>query len=214
MNKSIRKTLNICFAVVAIVSALVTVLLLPPVKGFLKGSGEKEPTESASVIETTAAEESSSAPEASEGDSAEVPEESEAVPQHTNAAMSGRGYTLFIDSRNFDYSENNGVMKIASKSNKSVTMVITPYKNKSFSSLCEEALELHAELPSSEKLDITADNAAFRSQSGDADTDIITTVYCIDDSNGGSVQIVQQIPVNAEGYEESFKLFLSMFKLL
>ncbi len=203
MNEKTRNFLNRIFAVIAIISAIVTVLLTPPVKKLL--TSNKEPS---SVIESTQ-ETGEASTETNEG---LTPLETE--PSHTTAEMNfHKNYTLFVDARYFDYTEEKGVMKIVSKENKNVTMVITPH-NKSYSTLCDETLNFYSELDSSYKLDITSENSVFRSQSGDMDDDVITTVYCVDDGNGGSVEIVQQIPVNAQSYAESFEIFLSMFKIL
>ena len=205
MNEKTRKIINRICAVVAVASAIVTVLLLPPVKSFLKGD---EPSDA--VIHTTAESSSQAQEEPSEEASSENNQ-----PSHTTALMNPyKNYTLFIDVRHFDYTEEKGVTRIVSKNNKNVTMVITPFEHKSYSELCDETMNFYYPLDDSENLKITSANSAYRSQSGDMDNDVITTVYCVDDSRGGSVQIVQQIPVNAEGYEESFDIFLSMFKIL
>lgn len=208
MNEKTRKILNRIFAVIAIASAICTVLLTPPVKKFL--SGKKEPP---AIIETT--EESSQIATEATTKAEEAQTELQNIPSHTTAEMNPyKNYTLFVDVRHFDYTEEKGVMRIVAKENKNVTMVITPHRDTSYSELCEETLNFYSELDSSYRLSITADNSVYRSQSGDMEDDVITTVYCVDDGNGGSIEIVQQIPVNAQGYEESFEIFLSMFKIL
>ena len=205
MNEKTRKIINRICAVIAVASAIATVLLLPPVKSFLKGSEPDAP-----VIETTAPE----SPSLQNGSETSEPL-TESAPDHTTALMNNeKNYTLFIDARNYDFVTEKGATTIVAKDNKNVKMVITPERDKPYSVLCDEMLNFYQPLSDSEKLDITSENSAFRSQSGDTDADVITTVYCVDDGNGGSVEIVEQLPVNAQGYEKSFDIFLSTFKIL
>ena len=122
-----------------------------------------------------------------------------------------KNYSIFIDKRTFDYTENEGVTTLVAKNNKQVTITVTPHRDISYTQLCTETKKSHAQLPADKNLKLKNLNTAFSSQTGDKDDDIITTIYCIDDGKGGSIELKSQLPVSAEGYKDDIQLVLSMF---
>ena len=79
---------------------------------------------------------------------------------------------------------------------------------------CRATEKNHKKLNGSASLKIENTNTVYRSQTGDGDSDIITTVYCVDDKKGGCIIIDCRTPVNATKYMETIEIMLSMFKVL
>ena len=218
-NKNTDKTrqiFNIIFACVAI-GAAVTAFLLSPLGRRITDKTETtippitwEAMESSNVITT---EETSETAEVSTTISSDDP--SFSVPQPTNPTVDPyKNYTFFIDKSTFDYTLETGVTTLTAKGNKNVTMTVTPLNTTSYTKLCTDTKNAHAALTDKEILKIENLNSCYRSQTGDKDEDIITTVYCIDDGKGGSIEIKYQYPVSAKEYERDFDILLSMFKLI
>ena len=138
------------------------------------------------------------------------------IPSSTDPIINpNKNYTLFIDKTVFESNENyDGITTITAKNNSSVKMIITPVREMSYKQCCNATEKKHEELDRSAKLDIKNANTAFRSQTGDSDSDIITTVYCVDDNKGGCIVIECRVPVGATGYMETIEIMLSMFKVL
>lgn len=144
-----------------------------------------------------------------------IPEESVTVPKPTEPTTNPyKNYTLFIDKKTFDYTEVQGVTTLVAKDNKNVKMTITPIKSQSYGEYCAELLDNYGSMGESERLAIVNTNSAFQSQTGDKDSDIITTVYCVDDGEGGCIEIKYQTPVSAKAYAKTFQGLLTMFKVL
>ncbi|MBE6800521.1 MAG: hypothetical protein E7529_04885 [Ruminococcaceae bacterium] len=138
------------------------------------------------------------------------------VPPSTDPIINpNKNYTLFIDKSVFESSENDdGITTITAKDNGSVKMTITPVREMGYKECCRATEKNHKKLNSSEALKIENTNTVYRSQTGDSDSDIITTVYCVDDKKGGCIIIECRIPVNATKYMETIEIMLSMFKVL
>lgn len=138
------------------------------------------------------------------------------VPSSTDPIVNpNKNYTLFIDKTVFGSKEDSdGITRLTAKDNSDVEMTITPVREMSYKQCCTATAKNHKKLSSSAALKIENTNSVYRSQTGDSDSDIITTVYCVDDNKGGCIVIECRTPVNATGYMETIEIMLSMFKVL
>ncbi len=121
-----------------------------------------------------------------------------------------RKYTFFLDERMFTSSEKDNVTTILAIDNPEVKMIITPIRGTSFTQLCTDT-EQYA-LPTEDlcQLNVSTIYSAYEVLSDG----VITTIYCIDDGTGSSIEIKYSVPENDTEYTEGFNLLLSMFKLL
>lgn len=214
-NDKTRRILNILFACIAVGALIATLLLSPFGKRLLKKE-ETTAVQTQTQAETSA---NTNKPVVTQANSqnddssdSSVTAPSVSIPPSTDpVADIYKNYSIFIDKRTFDYTENEGVTTLVAKNNKQVTVSVTPHKDMSYTQLCTEVKKSHAQLPADKKLKIKNLNTVFSSQTGDKDEDIITTVYCIDDGKGGSIELKTQLPVSAEGYNDDIQLILSMF---
>lgn len=210
MNDKTRRILQTVFACIAIISAVITLALTPVGKKLLKSGETSEITATSPVttdeVQTTAVEASA---ENSEERSTAV-----SIPTPTEPTTDPyKNYNIFIDFKTFDYTVEKGVTTLVAKENSKVTMTVTPLK-KDYSEHCDELLDSYASMGDSATLNIENINSGYRSQTGDKDDDIITTVYCVDDGKGGCIEIKYQTPVSAEGYARRFEILLTMFNVL
>ncbi len=211
-----RKILNIVFACIAIGAAVATILLSP----FGKRLISKEETTIQEItweamqnpVTTKENTQTVEASETAESTSSDIP--SISVPLPTVPAKDPyKNYTLFIDPRTFTSTSDRGVTTVTAKENKDVSLIITPIKDKGYNELCADTEKIYSPI-TDKKLNVKSLYSGYRLQSGDKDNDIITTVYCIDDGRGGSIEIKYQYPVSAREYEKDFDILLSMFKVL
>lgn len=140
--------------------------------------------------------------------------QSEAVTDTTESIplLSDKGYAVLVDTTSFTFTETeDGITTITAKENDKVKMTITPLNDISYDNLCLDTIAFHGEMGESSALKINSKNSAYRSQTGDKDDDIVTTVYCVDDGKGGSIEIKYETPVSADSYSEDFETMLSMF---
>lgn len=211
MSDKTRRILQVFFACVAVISAIAVILLLKQ----SKTSEKNQPVTSHTtpVIITTSAAVAVNTTE----EQAPVSDISQAEPvfRPTEPTTSPyKNYAIFIDKKTFDFTEEKGVTTLVAKANDKVVMTVTPHLDKNYTEHCTELLNSFAPMGDSENLNIEQINSGYRSQTGDMDDDIITTVYCVDDGNGGCVEIKYQTPVSAQNYEKNFKILLSMFKII
>lgn len=217
MSDKKKRNLIIALCILAVVIAIVAIAFAPFGK---KATGESDSpnitdssdiTESIMVTDTesTAASDTTKAT----GDSTET---SFVVPPPTDPIINpNKNYTLFIDKTVFDARENDdGVTTLTAKDNGVVKMTITPVREMSYKQCCRATEKLHKKLNSSAALEIKNTNTVYRSQSGDSDSDIITTVYCVDDDKGGCIVIECRTPVGATNYMKTIEIMLSMFKVI
>lgn len=204
-----RQIINIVFGCIAIGAAVVTLLLTPFGRRLLPGNGT---TEKAAV--QTAVSDSTSGTDAAVQPSTNTHSTEFSVPPSTDPIVDPyKNYSILINEVKFNYTEIKGVTTLTAKDNENVTLTVTPYSDKSYTLLCDEIRELYDSVPVGDEFTVEALSSAYRSQTGDEDTDIITTVYCVDDGKGGSIEIKYQTPVNAREFENDFKILLSMFTL-
>ncbi len=205
--------MQIFFACVAVVSAVAVIVLLKhdktPEKTDETTAGSApiiSTTAAPDIITTTLEETENPAPDTSAVTPVHKPTEPTTNPY--------RNYAIFIDKKTFNFTEEKGVTTLVAKGNDKVIMTVTPLLEKDYTGHCAELLENYASMGDSENLNIEQINSGYRSQTGDKDDDIITTIYCVDDGNGGCVEIKYQTPVSAQSYEKNFKILLSMFKIV
>lgn len=213
-SNKVRLILSIIFAVIAIVALVVTVLI-SPIGSKILG---KEETTTQKIVETTTEKATETTTEATDStENAEVSEETEptsetiVVPPPTQPVENiYKNYTLFINTFEFSHTEKKGVTTITRNDNNDIKMVITPKGDTSYAALCESSKALLGDEKTDKKLPISALNACFSSESDG----IVTTIYCVDDGKGGSVEIKCQYPASDEKAESQFTLMLSMFKIV
>ncbi len=210
MSDKIRRAVRIVFAGIAVISAAVAFVLSPLGN---KLTSKEETLPSASVIETTeSTTEQTTAEAASEAETdapSSATEEGTAVTVSTTGRLN-KGYTLFIDKRTFDYTEENGVTTLIAKENDKVKMVITPLE-KGYDIRCSELLQEYTDISANKKLPIKNISSTFSTIDGDNTT---TIVYCVDNAKGGCVEIMYQYPKGGEKLAEKFELLLTMFKIV
>lgn len=213
-NKA-RQILNIIFACIAVGSA-VTAFLLTPFGKRLTGKAETSPSQTVTSATQSVTQSFTETPAQSGGDSSTAaPVTDSTVSAQTSTPTAGlyKDYTFFIDKSKFDYTCENGITSLTAKGNADVKMTVKQFADVSYTKLCTDTEKSYSKLADSEKLEIENPNTCYRSQTGDKQTDIITTVYCIDDNKGGSIEVKYQYPVGAEAYKTDFDILLSMFKV-
>lgn len=213
MSDKKRRNLIIILCVLAVVIAIVAIAFAPFGKKATGDSDSPNITDAPEITQTTT--EILTTSEQSE--SSEISTETTfVIPPSTDPVINpNKNYTLFIDKTVFDYSENDdGITTLTAKDNGSVKMTITPVREMSYKECCRATEKKHQKLSSSAALKIENTNTVYRSQTGDTDSDIITTVYCVDDKKGGCIIIDCRAPVNATKYMETIEIMLSMFKVL
>lgn len=221
MSDKKRRTLIIVLCILAVVIAIAAIFLAPFGK---KGANVTTDTTITSVpplnAQTTAIPTDTESTEQTTQPASEITtvtsETSLRVPPSTDAVVNpNKNYTFFIDKSMFKVSESeDGSTTLVAEKNSNVKMVVTPTKDKSYAECCQETEKQHKKLGTSARLDIVNKNSVYRSQTGDTDDDIITTVYCIDDGKGGCIVINYEAPVAATKYTKTVEIMLSMFKVL
>lgn len=217
MSDKKKRNLIIVLCILALVIAIVAIAFAPFGRKATSDSDSPNITDASDITETTqiTTTESTSASEPTET-TADSTETTFVVPPSTDPIINpNKNYTLFIDKTVFDVSENDdGVTTLTAKDNGTVKMTITPVREMSYRQCCRATEKNHKKLNGSAALEIANTNTAYRSQTGDSDSDIITTVYCVDDDKGGCIVIECRTPVNATKYIETIEIMLSMFKVL
>lgn len=214
-----RQILNIFFACVAIGAAVATFLLSPAGRRLTSKDETTLPPITwetmESTIETLPPTTATEITVQTEATTIISEEPSFTVPKGTSPTTDPyKNYTFFTDKSVFDSTVNMGVTTLVAKGNPNVKMTITPLNDVSYSQLCEDTKKSHAPVTDKDMLKIESLNSCYRSQTGDMDEDIVTTVFCIDDGKGGSIEIKYQYPLSAKEYEKNFDILLSMFKVL
>lgn len=215
MSDKKKRNLIIVLCVLAVVIAIVAIAFAPFGKKATGDSDSPNISDVSEITQTTA--EISTTTEVSETTKTTVSTETTfVVPSSTDPIINpNKNYTLFIDKTIFESSENgDGITTLTAKDNGAVKMTITPVREMSYKQCCTATEKNHKKLSSSAALKIKNTNTVYRSQTGDSDSDIITTVYCVDDKKGGCIVIECRTPVNATKYMETIEIMLSMFKVI
>ncbi len=122
----------------------------------------------------------------------------------------GKRYTFFLDTRTFTSTENGNVTILIAKDNDNVKMTITPLRGTSYTQLCTDTEQYASPLEEICELNVMTIYSAYQTQADG----IVTTVYCVDDGVGSSIEIKYTVPENEINFTKDFELLLSMFKLL
>ncbi len=217
MSDKKRRNLIIVLCILAVIVAIVAIAFAPYGKKATGNSDSPEISETESTTTTSSTLQETVTEIAESTDSiASSTETTFVIPSSTDPIINpNKNYTIFIDKTKFmSFEEDNGLTTIIAKENNNVVMTITPVRDKSYKQCCREAQNEHKKLSVSAQLLIENQNTVYRSQTGDDDNDIITTVYCVDDNKGGCVVIECKAPVSATEFSEAFEIMLSMFKIL
>lgn len=212
MSDKKRRNLIIILCVVAVIIAIVAIAFAPFGKKATGNSDSPKITETEfSTQESTSLQE----PESTQT-SGVATDTTFVIPSSTDPSVNpNKNYTLFIDKTTFESKEDDdGVTILTAKENSSVKVTITPVKDMGYKECCRAAEKIHKKLDNSAKLKIENTNTVYRSQTGDSDSDIVTTVYCVDDNKGGCIVIECKTPVSATEYSKTIEIMLSMFKVL
>ena len=220
MSDKKKRNLIIVLCVLAIVIAIVAIAFAPFGRKATGNSDSPNITDNSETIQSVA-QSSSEVPSETETATMQETESSSTettivIPPSTDPIVNpNKNYTLFIDKTVFESKENDdGVMTLTAKDNGSVKMTITPVRDMSYKQCCKATEKNHKKLSNSANLKIENTNTVYRSQTGNSDSDIITTVYCVDDKKGGCIVIECRTPVGATKYMETIEIMLSMFKVL
>ncbi len=214
MSDKKKRILIIVLCVLAVAIVIAAIALEPFGKKATGNSDSPNITEksepSHSITETT------TLPVTTEEGNSKTTETTFVIPSSTDPVINpNKNYTLFIDKSVFEITENiDGETILTAKNNSAVKMTITPVREMGYKQCCLAAEKKHEKLSNSEKLNIENPNTVYRSQTGDSDGDIITTVYCVDDTKGGCIVIDCRTPVGATEYISTIEIMLSMFKVL
>ncbi len=121
-----------------------------------------------------------------------------------------KSYTFFLDKRVFSRSMNEDTTTIRAIKNNSIKMTITPLHGTSYLALCNSTKESAEEIYEYSPLNVNTLYSVYRTKADDK----ITTIYCVDDGLGSSIEIKYTYPSDDEEIKESFDILLSMFKLI
>lgn len=216
MSDKKKRNLIIVLCVLAVVIAIVAIAFAPFGKKATGNSDSPNIADSSEISPTSIVTTTTSEPAETTEATVISTETTFVVPSSTDPVINpNKNYTLFIDKTIFDVSENDdGITTLVAKDNSNVKMTITPVREMGYKECCRATEKNHKKLSSSAALKIENTNTVYRSQTGDGDSDIITTVYCIDDKKGGCIVIDCRTPVNSTKYMDTIEIMLSMFKVL
>ncbi len=205
-----KKIIPIIALICLIIAATICVLLLTPFGKQLLGIGKNGEPISTSQTEITSAidkttENGSKATFIAPDDMPSV-----SVPEPTSPDVdTDKNYSIFADKKVFDVKEAEGTTTLTAKDNNNVIISVTPYKNVSYQALCTDTVKVHERSNEQPKLNVESLYAAFYSDMNGT----TTTVYCIDDGNGGSIKLKYERPSNTDQYDKDFEIAVSMFKV-
>ena len=218
-NSKARIAIRVIFGIIALASLVTMVLISPFGKRLM---GKEEVTTTQPIVETIPGgveteplvTEAETKPDAEgnvqEGTTNVTPAVSVSVPQPTQPVENPlKNYSIFINSYKFNYSEENGITTAVAKDDEKVKLTVTPKGDVTYTDLCEKVkTELSAPV-SDRKLQIANANTCYTTEADH----IKTTVFCVDDGKGGSIEIRYQYPSDKDSYEDEFSFMISMFKV-
>ena len=121
-----------------------------------------------------------------------------------------KDYAFFLDKRVFSRSVNGSTTTIRAIKNNSIKMTITPLHGTSYTKLSNDTKPYAEEIYEYAQLNVTTLYSVYQTKNGNN----ITTIYCIDDGLGSSIEIKYTYPSDDAEIKESFDILLSMFKLI
>lgn len=201
-----RLAIRIVFGCIAVISLAIMVLISPFGKRLLGNEAQTE----ALTFETIAGDIPTKAVTVPKNTDSTLPSVSVSVPDPTQPTTNPyKNYSVLINTYKFTYSEEQGITTAIGKENEDVKMTITPKADVSYTDLCNLSKELYGAAQGDKKLQMTNPNACYSSEKDG----IVTTVYCIDDGNDGSIEIKYQYPTDNSDYEKEFDFMISMFRV-
>lgn len=205
-----KKIILIVAFISLIVLATICILLLTPFAKRLLGFGKNNEPISEATTEIVSGEivPSSDKTPSSILSDGEFP--SVSVPKPTAPDIdTEKNYTFFIDKSVFDYTVAEGETILKAKNNSNVIITVTPYKTTSYSSLCNQTAKVHPKDDGQPELNTENLYSVYHSDLNGT----TTTVYCIDDGNGGCIKLKLERPSSATEYDKHFEILVSMFKV-
>lgn len=136
-----------------------------------------------------------------------TPQPSPTLPETIYKAQ--KEYTFFLDKRVFSRSVNGNATTVRAIKNNSIKMTITPLHGTSYTKLSNDTKLYAEEIYEYAQLNVTTLYSVYQTKNDNN----ITTIYCIDDGLGSSIEIKYTMPEGDEEIAESFDILLSMFKI-
>jgi hypothetical protein len=199
----VLRGLNISFAVIAVVSLIITILLSPLGDKLVKKDTTAESTTEKETILVVDEQETLHGLPYADGNYY--------WPEPTEPTVDPLlNYTLFINVIKFHFTQDAGITTVTSKDDSSAIMTITPRSGVDYNSLCETVSSEHGNPEKDKNLPNVEISCRYSSKADNMET----VVYCVDDMMGGSIEIQYTYPTNYENaYDTQFELMLSMFEL-
>jgi hypothetical protein len=206
LYNKIRPKLHVGLGVVALLSAVATLVLSPIGQKALKkdDSSQAKPSTPPIVVSTT------TKPASTQPATQTATYADEHKVEATKPKKKTKNYTLFIYEKVFIWAEDKGVTTIYAKSDKDANMTITPMKGMSYKALCDSTKTYASPVSKYQKINSKNLCSVFQTKQAG----IVTTIYCIDDGKGSSIEIKYQYPSANEKIKKDFNILLSMFKVL
>jgi hypothetical protein len=130
--------------------------------------------------------------------------------QQNNSLTSRKDFTMFIDPKMFESVKENGVLTVTSIENESVYLTARSLHGTSYKKLCEQTENYAQPLETPVKMNVETLHSAYITE----ENGMVTTIYCVDDGLGSSIEVKYTMPKNNEEYKESFDILISTFKLV
>lgn len=130
--------------------------------------------------------------------------------KHTPPASTRINYTFFLDTRVFSKEVNGKVTTVQALKDENTKLTITPLHGTSYAGLCADTLLFAEEIFEYAQLNVEKLYSVYRTTSDG----VVTTIYCIDDGAGSSIEIKYTMAEGDVEISESFDILLSMFKLI
>ncbi len=131
--------------------------------------------------------------------------------RYKNENISSRKrFTMFIDEKTFTSVKEEDCVTVTAIKDKSVVLTANALHGTSYSALCEKYRNDYTQIYSYAELNVELPYNVYQKETDG----LITTVYCIDDGLGSSVEIKYTMPSDNGDYKESFDILLSTFKFL
>lgn len=119
-------------------------------------------------------------------------------------------FTMFIDPKTFTSVKETDSITVTAIEDESVILTAKALHGTSYSALCKKYSGEYTQIYSYAELNVDLPYNVYEKKADG----IITTVYCIDDGLGSSVEIKYTMMSDNGDYNESFDILLSTFKFL
>lgn len=119
-------------------------------------------------------------------------------------------YTFFLDTRVFSKSVDGKATTVQALKDENTSLTIIPLHGTSYFKLCTDTEQYAEQIYEYAELNVDKLYSVYRTTADG----VITTIYCIDDGTGSSIEIKYMMAENDKKTEEDFNILLSMFKLI